>query len=133
MEQWERAVEIVKADEDQNLVFGWLSKIVEADGSAVVDSQGDVIPVAELEKAAYEFMLASRRGDVMHDERAVATAVESFVSTPEKRAAMGIGKGDATVGWWVGFKVEPATFAKVKSGELRAFSIGGSAVRRPVG
>lgn len=130
MESWTRTVEITKLNEDQNLVFGWLSKAVESDGTPVVDSQGDIIPEAELEKAAYEFMLASRRGDVMHDGRPVAYAVESFVSTPEKRTAMGVQKGDdQTVGWWVGFKVEPTTFAKVKSGELPMFSIGGRAVR----
>lgn len=131
MEHWTRTVEITKLDEDQNLVFGWLSKAVDADGTPIVDAEGDIIPEAELEKAAYEFMLASRRGDVMHDGRAVAHAVESFVSTPEKRTAMGVQKDDdRTVGWWVGLKVAPEAFAKVKAGELPMFSIGGRARRR---
>ena len=127
---WQREVEIKKLDESQNLVFGYLSKVVDADGTAVVDSQGDMIPVDELEKAAYNFMLTSRLADEMHDEKGVGSCVESFVSTPEKRAAMGVAKSDdKTVGWWVGFKVAPEVFAKVKSGERRAFSIGGRAHR----
>lgn len=132
MQSWERRIEIAKTDEAQNLVFGWLSKVVAADGTEIVDKQGDIIPVAELEQAAYDFMLASRSADVMHDGKAVGKAVESFVSTPEKRAAMGAVSTDKSVGWWIGFKVPPATFAEVQSGKLAEFSIGGTALREPV-
>lgn len=129
MDTWHREVEITKTDEAQNLVFGWLSKVVATDGSAVVDSQNDVIPADELEKAAYQHVTAFRKSDVMHDWSADGVLVESFFSTPEKRAAMGIPAGDQTVGWWVGYRVSPETFAKVKAGDLRCFSIGGKARR----
>ena len=130
--EWEREVQIAKVDEAQRLVFGVLSEVVKADGSVVVDSQGDAISTAELEQAAYEHVVWSRQADQMHDEQPIGKLVESFVSTPEKRAAMGIGKADdRSVSWWVGYRVEPEVFAKVKSGALRAFSIGGSAIRVP--
>jgi len=132
VETWERRIEIAKTDEDQCLVFGWLSRVVDANGAEIVDQQGDIIPVAELERAAYEFMLDSRSADVMHDEAAIGKAVESFVSTPEKRAAMGAANDDQSVGWWVGFRVAPETMAKVKAGLLAELSIGGSAQRVPV-
>lgn len=130
MDAWERTFEIRKLDEPQRLVFGVLSKIVHEDGSPVVDSQGDIIPIDELEKAAYEHVIASRKADQMHDGVAVGELVESFVSTPEKRAAQGVAKADdQSVYWWVGYRVTPEAFAKVKAGELRAFSIGGTAIR----
>ena len=129
MDTWERTVDIAKVDEAQNLVFGWLSKVVEQDGSPVVDKQGDIIPADELEKAAYAHVVEFRKSDVMHSQRADGVLVESFFSTPEKRVAMGAPAGDKTVGWWVGYRVAPETFAKVKAGEYRAFSIGGRARR----
>lgn len=126
--EWARKVEVVKTDEERQLVFGWLSKVVDEAGDPVVDLQGDIIPISELEKAAYEFMVDSRQADVMHDEHAVGPVIESFVSTPEKRVAMGIENTDKSVGWWVGVKVDAETFAAVKKGELGAFSIGGMAM-----
>ena len=133
METWERTFEIKKLDEPQRLVFGVLSKIVNEDGTPVVDSQGDIIPLDELEKAAYEYVQSSRQADVMHDGVSAGELVESFVSTPEKRAAQGVAKSnDRSVYWWVGYRVTPQAFAKVQAGELREFSIGGTAVREPV-
>lgn len=132
MDEWRRTVEISKTDEAQNLVFGWLSRVVEPDGSTVVDKQGDIIPPDELEQAAYDFMLKSRASDAMHDGEQIGDVVESFLSTPEKRAAMGAASVDKSVGWWIGVKVSPSVFKRVKAGELRAFSIGGSAVREAV-
>jgi len=127
---WSREVKIAKLDEAQNLVFGSLSVVAGPDGSPVVDSQDDVIPVEEAEKAAYTHVLDFRKSDTMHDQQANGVLVESFFSTPEKRAAMGFGsEADKSVAWWVGYKVAPDAFAKVKSGEHRAFSIGGSARR----
>lgn len=110
-----------------------MSKVVERDGTPVVDRQGDIIPVDELEAAAKAFMLDSRAADVMHDTQAVGKVFESYVSTPEKRAAQGYGDPtDQTVGWWVGMEVPQDVFKRVQSGELRAFSIGGAAVREDV-
>ena len=122
---------IVKADADQNMVFGWASVIENEDGSPVVDSQGDVLRADELEKAAYKFVLEVRKAGEMHRRvEGVGELVESVVLTKAKREAMGIAPGAS--GWWVGFKVAPEIFAKVKSGEYGGFSIGGRGVRKEI-
>lgn len=122
---------IVKADADQNMVFGWASVIENEDGSPVVDSQGDILMPDELEKSAYKFVLEVRKAGEMHRRiEGVGELVESVVLTKAKREAMGLAPGAS--GWWVGFKVAPEVFAKVKSGEYGGFSIGGRGVRKEV-
>jgi hypothetical protein len=118
--------EIKKVALEQGLVFGWASVVTDATGNLVVDHHGDMIPVSELENAAYGYVLNSRRGDEMHGKRHVARLVESFMVTPEKRLALGLGEGPS--GWWVGFKIDdPEAMAKVKAGAYLDFSIGGRA------
>lgn len=123
---FEAVVKITKLDEDQRLVFGWLS-VIEENGQPVVDLQDHVIEARELEEAAYDFLLNSRVVAEMHERMNVGEGmIESMVFTKQKQEALGIDLGK--VGWWVGFKVDADVFAKVKSGELSAFSIGGKAV-----
>lgn len=128
---WQRDLAIEKVDEDRRLVFGWLSVALDKAGNPVVDSQDDVIFPEDLEKAAYEHVLWARKADAMHEQHAVGRLVESIVFTAEKQAALGlVAKGDTglalPVGWWTGYRIDDdATWERVKSGELRAFSIGG--------
>jgi len=110
-------------------VFGWASVAVGQDGLPVIDHQGDIIPVGELESAAYEFAKAAGPANEMHDGPDIGAVIESIVLTPEKREAMGL-PADPMVGWWVGFEVRDHAVAKrVRSGELSEFSIEGSAER----
>jgi hypothetical protein len=123
-------IDIRKADPDQHLIFGW-AYVSEKDGKAVIDHQGDIIPVEELENAAYEFNINSRSGGDMHAKKNVAKLVESVVFTKEKQAALGIDLGQ--VGWWVGFKVhDEDVWAAHKRGERPEFSIGGAAIHEEV-
>src|SRR2546430_922775 len=46
---------IVKVDPSKRLAYGWAS-VVQRDGQDVVDLQGDVIALADLEHAAHGFM-----------------------------------------------------------------------------
>lgn len=117
--------DISKINEDQNLVFGW-AYVSENTGEAVVDYQGDSISESELEKAFYDFVINARNAGEMHKALA-GTLVECMVFTKEKQAALGIDLG--MVGAWVGFKLNPDVFAKVKSGEYKMLSIGGRAKR----
>ena len=140
-------VGFTKVQEDERIAFGVASMALKADGAAVVDRQGDIIPAGELEKAQYQFMLDSRAGGTMHGRhkdgsvKKTSDVIESFVATPEKlialmkglgievdaegRANVGAFKGAAT---WLGVKVhDEATWGRVKSGELRSFSIAGNA------
>lgn len=121
---------IAQKNDDQNLVFGWASVAVKNDGNQLVDLQDDVIDPADLEKAAYDFMLMSRTADEMHDGRPIGQMIESSFWSPEKRKAMGVPEGGSApqYGWWVGFKLSPAAYAKVKDGTYKMFSIEGGAV-----
>lgn len=118
-------VPITKTDEDQNLVFGWASVISE-NGVPVKDSQGHVIDEEELEKAFYEYALSARVAGEMHDEYGaqIGKMVECMVFTKAKQDALGIDLGK--IGAWVGYKVAPAVFAKIKDGTYKMLSIGGS-------
>lgn len=122
--------EVVKADDDQQLVFGWASISTTQEGELVVDSQGDMIEPHELEQAVYRFMheYADKGAGELHTGEPLGHIVESVVVTPEKSVAMGL-PGTHT-GWWIGQKIDdPDAFQKVKSGEYRMFSIQGRAVR----
>ncbi len=128
---WEIRARVAKVDAEQRLAFGWASVAVDAAGRPVIDHQGDLIPVEELERAAYDYVIRSRDASEMHGRRGVATLVESVVLTPEKYAALGLPIGP--LGWWVGFRVtDDAVWQRVKAGDFREFSIGGSATRKPV-
>lgn len=124
-----------KFDDDKRLAFGWAS-VVELNGQPVIDRQGDVIAIDEIEKASYDYMLNSRVGGRMHerthDDRPVhiSDVVESVVFTPEKCTAMGISK-ELSGRWWLGMKVrEDDDWQRVKKGEWTGFSIHGKGLRK---
>lgn len=130
------AAEIVERNEEKRMAFGWASVAKTADGRYLVDSYGDIIREADLEAAAYRFMLSSRRADSMHGreefagKRAVGHVVEMVALTTEKQEAMGIPAGSTPVGVWIGMKIEDnETWERVRSGDLKMFSIGGTAKR----
>lgn len=137
---WERREEqtmtlkmkkVSKLEDDKRQVFGFFS-VVEVGGMPVVDLQGDVITVEDIEKAAYRYMQFSRMGDDRHDERCKAVLIESMVFTKEKQQALGIDLG--MVGWWGGFKViDNGLWENFKSGKYEGFSIGGRGHREQFG
>lgn len=137
-----------KIDEAECLVFGYanvsVSKTTAAGaGSEFYDLQEDRIPPEELEKAAYDHVLEFREADEMHKGNAIGRLVESIVFTPEKLVKFAtdpvsgkLDNDDLAVlqklfppRWWVGYKLDKAAFAKVKSGEYTMFSIAGEADR----
>jgi broad specificity phosphatase PhoE/cation transport regulator ChaB len=127
---WEIPLDIIKADADRQLVFGWAS-ISSVGGEMVVDKQEDIIPEDELETAAYDFVLYHRQQGDMHDRMGVGRLVESMMFTKQKQDALGIDLG--LVGWFVGFKVDDAgVWKRIKEGDLPEFSIGGKATRESV-
>lgn len=122
---------ISKLDAARNQVFGWASIAATVDGETLIDKQGDVIDPQDLEDAAYEFVLAFAKDglDEMHSRVTKGQLIESLVVTEDKLAAMGLPAGVLPTGWWVGFQVDPATFAKVRAGDYGMFSIEGVAER----
>lgn len=126
VDAWSTPLDIRKIQPDKQLIFGWAS-VVEKAGVAVVDSQDDIIPVSELENAAYEFVLHSRQQGDMHATVGVGRLVESMVFTKEKQDVLGIDLG--MVAWWTGFRVDcPDVWAAHKRGDRPEFSIGGQAI-----
>jgi hypothetical protein len=131
---------ISKVDADKRQVFGWAS-VSAMGGRPVLDLQGDIVPIEETEKAAYRYVLESRKGGDMHARVAKAydspkhtsDLIESFVVTPEKLSKMGLAPDALPIGWWVGFHVnDDAQWAMVKSGERTGFSIHGTGTRTAV-
>lgn len=119
--------QILKADDEQRLVWGWASVVTE-DGEPVIDRQGDVIEPETLVKAVNKFMEHVRVGKQMHNGDQIGMVVHSLPITKEIGDSLGIQSNRE--GWVVAFKVyDDDVWAKVKSGELAAFSIGGRAVK----
>jgi hypothetical protein len=119
--------QILKVDEEQRIIYGWASVITEK-GETVVDRQGDVIEAETLVKAVNDFMEHVRIGKTMHEGEATGQVIHSLPVTKEICDALGI-QCDRE-GWVVAYKVyDDAVWDRVKSGELRAFSIGGRATK----
>lgn len=78
--------EIVKADASLRVAYGW-ALISSVDGQEYVDSQGDVVDEASMERAVVRFVLEKATGGVMHKRTPdgepvrVGTLVESVVVT----------------------------------------------------
>jgi hypothetical protein len=125
---------IAKQDGLKNLVFGWANVAIKPDGEQIVDFQEDMVDIADLEQAAYEFNLYYRGSGEMHEgEEVVGHMIESFMVTPEKLSILGLSPDALPLGWWVGFHIpDDAVMEKVKSGQYKMFSIQGSAKRKPV-
>jgi hypothetical protein len=129
--------EFSKVDDDKHQVFGWAS-IVEIDGEPVIDRQGDFMELEDIEKAAYEYVMKSRKGGHQHkrteDDQPFQASdmIESIVFTDEKVSKMGL-PDDFPRGWWVGYKVRDGeTWEKIKKGEVTGFSIHGRGKRLPM-
>lgn len=125
--------EICKIDAARQLVFGWASVAVRKDGETIEDLQGDLIDPADLEDAAYEFVLHFGEANAEHAGETVGQLVESLVVTKEKLQALGL-PGDALPqGWWVGFYIpDEPTWERVAAGHYRMFSIEGTGMREAV-
>ena len=119
--------QILKADDEQRMVYGWASVVTEK-GEPVIDRQGDVIMPDTLVKAVNNFMEHVRVGKTMHVGEQTGVIVHSMPITKEIGEALGI-QSDRE-GWIVAYKVyDDAVWDMVKSGELAAFSIGGRAIK----
>jgi hypothetical protein len=133
-------VRLAKLDDADRTAAGWFSVFARADGSPVIDSQGDIISGDGVEKAARAFKLFARDlrdGDLQHELFGVSRLVELVVTTADVQKAMGIPEGTVPVGVWGSFYF-PETEAgemgwqKAKAGEWREFSLVGRGKRHDV-
>lgn len=126
---WSLPIDITKTDDEMRVVYGWASMAKEGD-THVMDLQGDKIDVSDLVKAAHDYVTSSRDAGDLHETFGIGKVVESIVLTLEVQKALGIDLGK--VGWFIGMKVDDDNvWKRVKSGELKAFSIGGKGQRVP--
>jgi len=120
---------VLKLDEDRRMVYGWAS-VISKNGTPIIDRQGDVVTTDDLREAVHDFMKHRTAGE-MHDQMGVGEVVESFVLDAAVQKSLGIDLG--IEGWYVGVHVpNDEVWAKVKKGDYKAFSIGGSAVREAI-
>lgn len=125
-------IPVIKINEEQRMAYGWASVISEK-GQVLVDTQGDIIEPNELVKFTSEFMSDVRQAKAMHgkwgyDDKQIGEVLHSFPITKELADSLGI--QSEREGWIVGVKVhDDEIWEKVKSGKLRAFSIGGMGMR----
>lgn len=137
MTDFQLTASIQKATEPEDglvRLWGWAAMSRDDLGEPVVDSDGDYIPIEELEKAAQRaFVERSGAGAIgtQHQVYRQADLVESFVLTREKRQAFGL--GDGPLGWMVGLQSRNADVIKaVRSGQLMELSIRGRGQRQAV-
>ncbi|MCD6318092.1 hypothetical protein J7M02_03375 [Candidatus Aerophobetes bacterium] len=122
---FEKYISIRKADEEKHIVYGIA---LEPD---VVDAQGDIVSVEDIEKAAHDFLIASRKIDEMHTRISdKCYPVESYLAPVDfEMGGQKVRKGS----WILGVKVnDEDIWKKIKNGEYRGFSITGWGVRTPV-
>lgn len=126
-------IPITKADDARQLVFGWASVAVAKDGTPVIDLQGDVIAIEDLEAAMYTYVQESGELNFDHAGETRGQLVEALVFTPDKLDKMGIPAGTVPLGAWVGYHLpDQADYQQAKEGGLLMFSIEGRGVREEV-
>jgi len=124
------SIPITKADDVTQCVFGWASIAVTKTGESLVDLQGDVIDIYDLEQAFYEYVKASGELNFHHTGAIRGQLIEAMVFTPEKLTKMGIPPGMVPLGAWVGYHLpDRADYQQAREEGLLMFSIEGMAER----
>lgn len=128
MQNWGLTIQIKKSD-IQGKITGWASIVTDETGKSIVDHDGHIIPIDELERAvhqAFAKVSGAGRAGLMHAVTNQADVVESFVVTADKRAALGF--GDGPEGWIVTLQVKnKELLEKIISGEYGELSLSGVA------
>jgi hypothetical protein len=116
--------DVVAKSDELGIVWGY------ANVADLVDLHGEVVPAAELVRAKYEFMknyaLGNTALNINHDPdqelaRTRAVIVESTIHVLGTRAA-----------WYVGVMLLDEELRQLaRTGELKGFSIEGSAMKEP--
>lgn len=138
MSDFELKADIAKTDDEERIAFGLFS-VMKIGDELVIDGEEDRIETREIEKAAYEYVKESRDAGLNHSETGVGNLVETMVFTKEKVEALKKALTEAGIKhtieidgefWWGGHHVtDEKVWKSVKSGDIEAWSIGGSAVR----
>lgn len=98
------------------------------------DTQGDVYSAAEVRKTAHGWMEKGGQVDLQHNWQPLGNAkvrvLESYIAPVDfKLGDYAVRKGS----WLLGLRVlDDTLWSAIKSGTIGAFSVGGTAIRRPV-
>ena len=124
---------IAKIDEEKRLVTAIASVVSDGDGTPIVDHQGDVIDIDDLEFAFIEAFAngGQGKGGRMHKTIGGCHVVQQFTLSNDERESLGFGKGPE-LGIVKMFVSDDALWAEVKSGALPEMSIAGRAERMPL-
>jgi len=123
----DKSVPFCKTNDEHRQVFGY---VLVPD---LPDFQGDVVSSKSVEQAAHSFLkvMSGRRQQgsgtgLEHDSfDGHGHPIESFIDHDGKFGVKG--------GWVLGTQiVDPIIWDKIKSGEIRGYSIGGRGTRRPI-
>lgn len=122
---------VLKADQAQQIVYGWAGQYLTVDGQPIEDLQGDVIEPDEIQKAAENFVKDYGTSGIHHEGKSVGQIVASLVTTPDiVKAFFPDSAGRVPVGWIIGvYYPDKKVFDRVVSGELPMFSVQGNADR----
>jgi Putative phage serine protease XkdF len=121
---------ITKAEDSAQRLFGWASIAVRKDGTPMLDLQGDVIDIEDLEEAFYEYVKDAGGLNFQHDGPVRGQLIEAIVFTPDKLTALGLEPGSVPLGAWAGFYIpDAADYQLIKSLGFFMFSIEGTALR----
>ena len=122
---------ICKIDDEQRRVFGFALTATDANGKEVVDHQGDVLSIEELEEASFDYVANARDVGLMHEGESTGHLICAVPLTPEIRKAMGVLLGPAAL--FVGHQItSDAAWSEIKKRGLGEYSIDGDAVREPI-
>lgn len=124
-EQIQKTVEILKVDEERQVVTGPVLVPGEE------DRHGDVVSRENIEDVAYKFMEEYQNIDLMHTFEETGVPVGSFVTPSE----MEMGGETVKAGsWLISVRVtDEETWQGIKSGEYTGFSIYGKGTRETIG
>jgi hypothetical protein len=126
-------IAITKADDIAQMVYGWASVAFTKNGEQLIDLQGDVLDIDELETAFIEYAKDSRALNFMHNGPQRGTLVELFIATPEKLNKLGLAADALPLGAFVSYHIpNAADYAQAKQDGLLAFSIEGTAIREDI-
>lgn len=117
-------VPIIKADRDQQIVYGVVSE------PNTVDLQGDRLSESEIRKACHKFMQTSQRIGKEHEGEAKADIIESYIAPTEFTCnGQRVQKGS----WVMAVKViDPGLWRDIKKGDITGFSIAGTGTRTDI-
>ena len=114
---------IVKANEEQRIVYGWAS-VISKGGEKYYDEHGHAISVEVMEKMANDFMADVRVAKAMHDGGRIGQILHSLPLSKQLADALGIESPNE--GWIIGVKImSDEVWKSIKDGKLKAFSVGG--------